>query len=31
MAERVLNLIPGDVGRSIQQVKPNIDCPTWKR
>jgi two-component system CheB/CheR fusion protein len=27
MAERVLNLIPGDVGRSIQQVKPNIDCP----
>ena len=27
MAEKVLNLIPGDVGRSIQQVKPNIDCP----
>ncbi len=27
MAERVLNLIPGDVGRSIQHVKPNIDCP----
>ena len=27
MAERVLNLLPGDVGRPIGHVKPNIDCP----
>jgi two-component system CheB/CheR fusion protein len=27
LAEKVLNLIPGDVGRFINQVKPNIDCP----
>jgi two-component system, chemotaxis family, CheB/CheR fusion protein len=27
MAERVLNLIPSDVGRPIGQIKPNIDCP----
>ncbi|HEY2411542.1 MAG TPA: CheR family methyltransferase [Pirellulaceae bacterium] len=27
MAERILNLIPGDVGRPIGQIKPNIDCP----
>lgn len=27
MAERVLNLIPGDIGRPIGQIKPDIDCP----
>jgi two-component system, chemotaxis family, CheB/CheR fusion protein len=27
MAERVLNLIPSDVGRPIRHIKPNIDCP----
>jgi two-component system CheB/CheR fusion protein len=27
MAERVLNLLPGDVGRPIGHIRPNIDCP----
>lgn len=27
MAERVLNLIPADVGRPISHIKPNVDCP----
>jgi two-component system CheB/CheR fusion protein len=27
MAERVLNLISGDVGRPISHIKPNIRCP----
>jgi len=27
MAERILNLIPSDVGRPIGQIRPNIDCP----
>ena len=27
MAEKILNLIPGDVGRPIGNIKPNIDCP----
>jgi two-component system, chemotaxis family, CheB/CheR fusion protein len=27
MAEKVLNLIPSDVGRPIAHIKPNIDCP----
>jgi two-component system, chemotaxis family, CheB/CheR fusion protein len=26
MAERILNLIPADVGRPIGQINPNIDC-----
>jgi two-component system, chemotaxis family, CheB/CheR fusion protein len=27
MAERVMNLIPSDVGRPLNQIKPNFDCP----
>jgi hypothetical protein len=27
MAEKVLNLIPGDLERPIGHIKPNIDCP----
>jgi two-component system CheB/CheR fusion protein len=27
MAERILNLLPGDVGRPIGHLRPNIDCP----
>ncbi len=27
MAERLLNLIPGDVGRPIGNIQSNIDCP----
>jgi len=27
MAERVLNLLPADIGRPIGHIKPNIDCP----
>jgi two-component system CheB/CheR fusion protein len=27
MAEKVLNLIPTDIGRSITNIKPNINCP----
>jgi two-component system, chemotaxis family, CheB/CheR fusion protein len=26
-AERILNLIPGDLGRPIAHIKPNIQCP----
>jgi two-component system CheB/CheR fusion protein len=26
-AERLLNLIPGDVGRPIGNIRPNIECP----
>jgi two-component system CheB/CheR fusion protein len=31
MAERVLNLIPGDIGRPISQIKPNINFPDLER
>jgi two-component system CheB/CheR fusion protein len=27
VAEKMLNLIPADVGRPITQVRPNFDCP----
>jgi two-component system CheB/CheR fusion protein len=27
MAEKVLNLIPTDIGRPISQIKPDIECP----
>jgi two-component system, chemotaxis family, CheB/CheR fusion protein len=27
MAEKVLNLIPSDIGRPISHIKPNIHCP----
>ena len=30
-AERILNLIPGDIGRSIGHIKPNINCPDLER
>ncbi len=31
MAEKVLNLIPTDIGRPISQIKPNIECPTLEK
>jgi two-component system CheB/CheR fusion protein len=31
MAEKLLNLIPGDVGRPIGNIKPNIECPDLER
>jgi two-component system CheB/CheR fusion protein len=27
VAEKILNLIPADVGRPITQLRPNVDCP----
>jgi two-component system CheB/CheR fusion protein len=31
MAESVLNLISGDIGRPFSQIKPHIDCPELDR
>jgi two-component system CheB/CheR fusion protein len=31
MAEKVLNLIPGDLDRSIAHINPNIDCPNLEQ
>ena len=31
MAEKVLNLIPSDLNRSISHINPNIDCPGLDR
>jgi two-component system CheB/CheR fusion protein len=31
VAERILNLIPSDIGRPISHIKPNINCPDLER
>jgi two-component system CheB/CheR fusion protein len=31
MAEKILNLIPADLDRSIGHIKPNIDCPNLEQ
>ena len=30
-AEKLLNLIPGDVGRPIGNIKPNVQCPDLEK
>src|SRR5947208_16980542 len=31
MAEKILNLIPSDIGRPIGQIKPNFHCPELEK
>jgi two-component system CheB/CheR fusion protein len=31
MAEKLLNLIPGDVGRPIGNIRPNVQCPDLEK
>ncbi|MGN6368513.1 MAG: CheR family methyltransferase [Phycisphaerae bacterium] len=31
MAEKILNLIPTDIGRPISDIKPNIECPDLEK
>lgn len=31
MAESVLNLVPGDIGRPFGQIKSDLDCPELER
>ena len=31
MAEKLLNLIPADIGRPISDIKLDFESPTWSR